>query len=502
MQLSIYLIFGGNKMEFSFDLKREKNKNLYTQLYEKLKTKILKGKLEAHTRLPAIRNIANKNNINPATVVKAYNLLERDELIYKKVGSGSYVSPGLIKNNIDLDYKNSTEKDSLEMLDYGQVDLADSINFASATPSPSLFPVEDFKFALNKVLTRDKGQAFTYQKSQGYYPLRETISKYLKENEINTKAENIQIVSGAQQAIDLLSKILLNFGDKIVVEEPTYTGALSAFRSRKASIEGIKLEEDGMDLDLLEKKLKKNKIRFVYIMTSFQNPTGMSWSKKKKNKLLKLAAEYNFLIIEDDCLSELYFSDKKPLSLKSLDKEGRVIYIKSFSKIFMPGLRLAFTILPDQLLPKMLAAKHATDISSAGITQRSFDFYLREGLWEKHLKQMRNLFKKRFKIMKEAINQYLLTSADLLYNPKGGLYFWLSLKNNLSSEKLYKESLDNGVAFLPGTLFYHDSRKSNNLRLSFAASNEKEIKDGIKILADNINKIQTSAKNKGYTPLV
>jgi len=489
-------------MKYNFELKRKSNKNLYTQLYENLKTKILKGELEAHTRLPAIRNIADKNDINPATVVKAYDLLERDELIYKKVGSGSYVSPGIIENDFKLDSKKDKEKDSLEMLDYGQIDLADSINFASATPSPSFFPVKNFKYALNKVLTRDKGKAFTYQKSQGYFPLRESISKYLYENKIETKADNIQIVSGAQQAIDLLAKVLLNFGDEVIVEEPTYTGALSAFRSRKASIKGIKLEKDGIDLNVLEKKLKANKVRFIYIMTSFQNPTGVSWSKKKREKLLELASNYDFLIIEDDCLSELYFTKEKPLSLKSLDTEGRVIYIKSFSKIFMPGLRLAFAILPDKLLPQMLAAKHATDISSAGITQRSFDLYLREGLWEKHLYEMRKLFKKRFKVMEETINNELLSSADLIYKPKGGLYFWLKLQNKYSSEKLYKKSLEKGVAFLPGSLFYHDNRESNKFRLSFAASNEEEIKRGIKILAKNIKEIQANSKNKGYTPLL
>ena len=276
-------------MEFVFELKRKSHKNLYTQLYENLKTKILKGELEAHTRLPAIRNIANKNDINPATVVKAYDLLERDELIYKKVGSGSYVAPGIIENNFEFNYKNKENKDSLEMLDYGQVDLADSINFASATPSPSLFPVEDFKYALDKVLTRDKGKAFTYQKSQGYFPLRESISKYLHKNKIDTKVDNIQIVSGAQQAIDLLAKVLLNFGDDVIVEQPTYTGALSAFRSRKASIKGVELKKDGIDLNSLEKRLKDNKVRFIYIMTSFQNPTGVSWSKNKKKKLLQLA---------------------------------------------------------------------------------------------------------------------------------------------------------------------------------------------------------------------
>ncbi len=491
-------------MDFEINLRKNSEDNLYTQLYEKLKDKIINGDIEAHTKLPAIRNLAEKNNINPATVVKAYDLLERDELIYKKVGSGSYVSPGLIKNDIKRRTKknNINNKDSLEMLDYGQVDLSDNINFASATPSPSLFPVEDFKYALNEVLTRDKGKAFTYQKSQGFFPLRQSINKYLAENKIKSKIDNIQIVSGAQQAIDLLAKVLLNFGDRVIVEKPTYTGALSAFRSRKASIIGIDITKDGMNINSLEEELKKGKVRIVYIMTSFQNPTGITWSKTKKKKLLEFSKKYNFFIIEDDCLSELYFSHKKPFPIKSFDKEGRVIYIKSFSKIFMPGLRLAFTLLPDKLLSNMLAAKHATDISSAGITQRSFDFYLREGLWEKHLQEMRSLFKKRFNIMKKAINKYMPDQVQLIYAPTGGLYFWLKLPDGYSSEELYKRSLEKGVAFLPGALFFHDNKETSAFRLSFAAVNTQEINIGIKNLSLSIKNLLQTRNNRGYTPLV
>ncbi len=492
-------------MNYNFELKRESKKNLYTQLYEKLKEKILKGEIEAHKRLPAIRSLAKENNINPATVVKAYDLLERDELIYKKVGSGSFVSPDLLKNEIkDNHYHNidNNKKDSLELLDYGQVELDNNINFASATPSPGLFPVEDFKYSLNQVLARDKGEAFTYQKSQGYYPLRESINSILEKNNINSKVDNIQIVSGAQQAIDLLAKILLNFGDRVIVESPTYKGALSAFRSREAKISGVELKEDGMDLNILEEKIKKGRIRFVYIMTNFQNPTGITWSDKKKKLLLDLAEKYNFLIIEDDCLSELFFTDAKPLSLKSLDKNDRVVYIKSFSKIFMPGLRLAYTLLPDRLLAEMLAAKHATDISSAGITQRSFDFYLREGLWEKHLKKMRKLFKRKFEIMKESLEKYMPDSVELKYEVKGGLYFWLKLPKGFDSEELYKKALIKGIAFLPASLFYHNNKKSSELRLSFAAVSDEEIEIGIKKLASLIKENILNNEDNGYMPLL
>ena len=488
-------------MDIDFDLKRESDINLYTQLYEKLKEKILKGELKAHSKLPAIRNMAQRNNVNPATVVKAYDLLERDELIYKKVGSGSYVSPTMIKKNINK-INSGEKKDSLELLDYGQLELSNKINFASATPSPSFFPVEDFKYAINSVLNRDKGEAFSYQKSQGYYPLREYIKNYLSKVNIRTKINNIQIVSGAQQAIDLLAKVLLNYGDKVIVERPTYTGALSAFRTREASVKGISMQKDGMDLNKLEAELQKSSVRFIYIMTSFQNPTGITWSEEKKLRLLELAQKYDFLIIEDDCLSELYFNKKRPESLMSYDKEGRIVYIKSFSKIFMPGLRLAFTVLPENLLKEVLAAKHATDISSAGITQRAFDFYLREGLWEKHLSEMRSLFKKRFTVMQKSINRYMPEEVKESFRPEGGLYFWLQLPNNYSSEKLYEKSLERGIAFLPGSLFLANREDTEGFRLSFASVNSEEIKLGIKNLGVLVKEYLDKNENRGFTPLV
>ncbi|MFW5788156.1 MAG: PLP-dependent aminotransferase family protein [Halanaerobiales bacterium] len=491
-------------MEDNFDLNRDKGENLYIQLYKILEKKILTGELRAHTRLPAIRKMAEETGVNPATVVKAYDLLERKDLIYKKVGSGSYVAPLEVKRNSKKNIVENKQKsiDEIDMLGYGQLQLADSINFASATPSPSLFPVENFKVAINGVLERDKGKAFTYQKSQGYYPLRESIGSYLKEINIDTDIDNIQIVSGAQQAIDLLVKVLADYGEEVLVEEPTYTGAISALESRKAAIKGIPLMTDGMDLNILEDELKTKQVEFVYIMSSFQNPTGISWSEEKKKSLLWLAEKYDFFIVEDDCLSELYFVGEKPLPLKSYDRSQRVIYIKSFSKIFMPGLRLAFLVLPEDLLSPLLAAKHATDISSAGLTQRAFDYYLRKGLWSEHLSDMRELFGRRFNWMEEAIKDHLPSPIKLFNRPKGGLYFWLSLPEGYASKDLYKLSTKKGVAFIPGELFSVKPLDSPYFRLSFADVNHQEIERGIQTLADAVKKLLQEEKPKGYTPLV
>ncbi|MFP4199651.1 MAG: PLP-dependent aminotransferase family protein, partial [Halanaerobium sp.] len=323
------------------NLNENENEALYLQLYKKLRNKI-KIELEANTKLPPIRKLAAEVEVNPATVVKAYDMLAEEGLIYKKVGSGSFVAP--VK-------KTGFLEESVDMLKHGQIKLSESINFASAAPSTDLFPVADFKYAINQVLERDQGEAFSYQKSQGFLPLRKSIRKYFSSQGINSSLDQIQVVSGAQQAIDIISKILLDYRDQIIVEDPTYFGALQAFNSRKADIKSIKMEQDGADLEEMESYLQQNKIKFFFTMQNFQNPTGVNWSQQKQLQLLELAEEYDFYIIEDDILSDLYYDQSKVSTLKKFDKQGRVIYIKSFSKVFMPGLRLAFIVLPERLLP-------------------------------------------------------------------------------------------------------------------------------------------------------
>ena len=486
------------------DIDRSKKEPLYQQLYRQIKEGIAAEELEKNSRLLPIRELAEKFEVNPATVVKAYELLEEEGLIYKRVGSGSFVAPeaGGPGNAIS-----EREQDSLEMLGYGQLDLSGDINFASATPAPSLFPVADFKIALNHVLERDQGEAFTYQKSQGFYPLRRSIQSYFSRQGLEIPVEEIQIVSGAQQAIDLTVKIFLDYGRQVLVERPTYPGAISAFKSRAATIDSIPLKEDGPDLQELENKLSRNRYQLFYTMTSFHNPTGICWSKEKKQRLIQLAEEYNFLIIEDDCLSELCYQGEPPLPLKSFDQQGRVLYIKSFSKIFMPGLRLAFLTLPEKYQSQLLAAKHATDISSAGLTQRAMDYYLREGLWQKHIDRIGHLFQQRFTTMLAEIKDKLLPPLTIPFVPRGGIYFWLRLPAEGSGRDFYLAARQQNVALLPGEVFIHPRDSQTNIpyfRLSFAAVSEEEIKTGItrlKKACQDLNQ-QDSPSDEGYLPLV
>lgn len=477
-----------------WDIQLDNNKSsaLYLQLYKQLKDKI-KYDMEAETKLLPIRKMAQKLGVNPATVVKAYDMLEDDKLIYKKVGSGSFVAPKADEAQIE-----SGE----DMLKHGQIKLSESINFASAAPSTDLFPVKDFKYAINQILDRDQGEAFSYQKSQGFYPLRKSMKKYFDERGIKTTLKQIQVVSGAQQAIDILSKILLDYGDQIIVEDPTYFGALQAFNSRRAEIKSISIEEDGIDLENMEVYLKKNKVKFFFSMQNFQNPTGVCYSYEKQQKLLQLAEKYDFYIIEDDILSDLYYGSDKVNTLKEIDQIDRVIYIKSFSKVFMPGLRLAFIILPEQLMPEILEAKYATDISSGGLTQRAFDYYLREGLLDKHIESQRKLFKKRYELMHLEIEEELPAEIEIVFKSVGGLYLWLRLPEKVDSGELYKQAVELGLVFSPGYLFTLSSTYGNYLRFSFAAVDEEEIREGIKIFKKVYLNYTGNNSESEYSPLL
>ncbi|MTI67787.1 MAG: PLP-dependent aminotransferase family protein [Firmicutes bacterium] len=466
---------------YSIKLNKEKEEYLYKQLYNEIKKLILDNMLKAEVKLPPIRKLSQALNVNNVTVVNAYKLLEQNGYVYKKVGSGTFVKGLDIKEN----KKNLTNNSNI-------------INFADASPTPDLFPVEEFKLVLNDVLDRDKGNAFGYQEIQGYSDLRNSIKNYINKYGINTKKDSIQIVSGAQQGIDIISKTLIDYGDIVFTESPTYTGAIAAFKSRSARIIEVPILNDGIDIKTLENKLLNFRPKFIYVMPNFQNPTGYSYSNYKKEKLLELANKYNTLIIEDDYLSELSFTSKKNTTLKTLDRNDKVIYIKSFSKIFMPGLRLGFAIIPDSLSRDVLSAKHTSDISTSGLIQRAFNLYLKKNKWEKHLIEMEAIYKKRYRTMQECIEKYL--PNEIKYSePKGGLNFWFSLPDGYLSEKLYLLCKDKDILFIPGSNFYVKKKYSKYFRLSIASVSNKNIEKGMKMLSEIIEKFLKDPKNKNLT---
>lgn len=459
-------------------LNKEDSRHLYIQLYKSIKDLILFGELQGEDRLPPVRRMSEILSVNSITVVKAYQLLEQEGLVYKRIGSGTYISPS-ITSQINIPEGSTPTATDADLLKQGHVRIEkNTINFASATPSADLFPVEDFKLVINEVLDRDQGNAFIYQESQGYYPLRCILKEYIGKQGIEAEVENIQIISGAQQGIDIIAKAFLNYGDYIIIESPSYTGAIAAFQNRGAKILDIPLEMDGLNLETLENKIKAHQPKLIYVMPNFQNPTGISYSREKKLKILEICKKYNVYLIEDDYLSDLSFYAEDNSTLKSLDKYERVIYIKSFSKIFMPGLRLGFLVIPRLFYNNLLVAKHSSDISTSGLIQRAFQLYLSKGIWERHLSFIEEKYKERFDKMVACI--YTLMPKEIAcYIPKGGLNFWFKLPKNISVKEVNELAIKENVAIAPGNLFFLNNGGTNYFRLSIAAMSVDEIQTGM-----------------------
>ncbi len=477
------------------------NKNLdtplYVQVYQHFRTLIEENKIK-DDKLPSIRSLAKSLGVNNVTIVNAYKLLEQEGYVYSIRGSGTYIKKR--PNSEEFSY---LEEGDMELMVSGILPISKgSINFASISPTPDLFPIEEFKQSLVEVLDRDAGLAFLYPEINGYEPLRESISKFLFMNyDFKVSKDQILITSGGQQGLDIISKTLINHGDIIFVENPTYSGAMAAFNSRGAKVIGIPMLKDGINIKILKSYIKRYSPKFLYIMTNYQSPTTYSYSDEKKKELLDLANEYNFYIIEDDFLTDLSFKGKKKTPLKSIDTKDKVIFIKSFSKIFMPGVRIGFITLPINLYRNIIKAKHTTDISSSGFLQRAFDEYLRKGYWKKHIDKVKKVYEEKYNLIIKELEKLKVYEIEYI-PPNGGLSLWIKLPEDIDSIELYKECNENNLAIVPGKVFFTDENiNSNYIRLSFGAVDNQEIVDGIKILENILSKSLKGENNK-YLPFI
>lgn len=462
-------------MKLNFFIYKDSPHKIYLQIYDSIKNIIDNGEVTSHEKLPSIRQVAIKFDINTLTVLKAYDLLEKNNYIYKIAGKGCFVKE---KNNII----SNTQKPVINAFTI----LNNNINFSSATPSEEVYPIAIFHEIINDIFKIYKEQAFKYTNTQGLYELRSIISEKLKDSQIFTSPENIQIVSGAQQALDLVKKIInKRKNTTMVVTNPTYYGAINTF-SDAAKIISIPIEDDGVNIEKLEKVLETNKVDFFYCMINFQSPIGITWSMIKKKKLLELSLKYNFTIIEDDCLSPLYYYNNKTFPLKTLDEKNKVIYINSYSKLIMPGLRLGYMILPNNLVSDIVALKFYSDISSSSLMQRALFLFLQRGYWEPHMKNIRNIFRKKYELMLSLVKD--IKELEIPYLPKGGFYLWVKLPHGLNSNLFYNVLKSKNISILPDSVFYPQETPINNfIRISFAATSEDEIKLGMEIIKKTLD---------------
>ncbi len=466
----------GDKME-EYNIKLNKETVKYLQIYNHIKKIIVEKQIKENEKLPPIRKLAQHIGVNNTTIVKVYELLENEGYVYKTVGSGTFVS--MIK----------TSKDEIIVKKDGV------IHFESGNPSTDIFPIEDFKNAVNMALSKDGSSIFEYDEGLGSDDLRQKIVYHLKDKGIKTTKENIQVISGAQQGIDIVCKGLINYCDVVFVEEPTYSGAIEVFKSRGAKIVSIPMLDDGIDIGILKLKLEKIKPKLIYTMPNFQNPTGISYSTYKKKKLIELAEKYDFYIVEDDFISDFKFDSQDNKPLKSYDDKNRVIYIKSFSKILMPGLRIGIVDIPSELLKKVLWAKHSSDISTPGLIQKSMYYYMEYFNWNNYLENVEKIYTQKYKFTKHLINEKLSDKLKVRQG-NGGINFFLELPRGYSSYDFTRFLLEKGVSVLPGTYFFDNIVDDRFFRINIAKSSIQDIEKGISIISDNLEEFLREYKNK------
>jgi len=466
------------EIKFSLDIPK------YIEISKHIKKMIDENNIDDGEKLPSIRKLAKKLIVNEVTIVSAYKKLETEGYAYQKMGSGTYAKRRDTNIKFKKEYSNTLKKIS------GQ-DLKIYVDFTGEITSSEFFPVTVFKDVLNEVLDRDGAEAFAYKESLGYEGLRKSISSFFWDNKVST--EDILILSGAQQGIDIVSKSIINVHDNVVVEKPTYGGALTVFKWRRANIFEVDILEDGIDLNQFEEILKKNRIKCFYAMSYFQNPTGATYSLEKKLKILELAELYDFYIVEDDYLSELIYDQKQYKSFKSLDINDRVIYIKSFSKIFLPGIRLGYMISPEKYKEYIQNSKINSDISTSSLMQRALDLYINKDLWKQHINYLNMAYKDKYDFMISCIEKYLGTKVSY-YTPGGGINFYFNIADELkiNSMDLFYLCKNRKVLITPGVLFYKNAEQGNNyFRLSFSEIKKTDIEEGIKIISEILEKIPT-----------
>jgi GntR family transcriptional regulator/MocR family aminotransferase len=480
---------------------------LYQQIESYLRQGIVSGSLAPETRLPASRQLARDLGVNRITVENAYSELEADGLVFSRVGSGTYIMqpsplPLLPKENSETPWP-LWQQTVLEKADIFKPTVLDDkvrasrnahpISFAGGTSDARLFPAEEFRKVLQNVMRRDGIAAMDYGERNGYAPLRATIAHILASQGLQALPENVLITAGSQQAISLVSQLLLNPGDTILVESPTYSGALDLFRALGFKVVGIPVDGQGMQVEKLEKLLQQHHPKLIYTIPNFHNPTGTCLNGSRRRQLIVLADRYNVPILEDDFVGDLRYEGRTQPALKALDSGGRVIYVSTFSKMLMPGLRVGFLVAEGPVYDCLVRFKRVNDLATSTLIQRALEAYVTVGRYQTHLRRTCQVFRKRRDAMLAAIEHYLPAGVHV-DPPLGGLFMWLQLPDQLSSKELLPIACEEGVDFTPGSSFFPESSEGQDwLRLNFVVQPPDEIEEGIKRLGKAFKRLKSDS---------
>lgn len=473
------------------DFKITEGRPVYIQLKEYLKRMITNGHLLEHQKLPSTRELCSLLSISRNTVLTAYADLEQEGLIYAVKGKGNFVSHvEIIKSpSIQLNWTEKVNEqtflaDELDLKKQGVRWNKEIISFNSIAPDEKLFDIENFKRAFLNRMSIEGDIVLNYGYAKGYKPLIEYLLRYMEIKGVDTRNKDILITNGFTEGLDLILSSLNKKSGRVICENPTNDSALKLFRLHGFEIDGIEMDNDGVNISQLETMLSKKEYDFAYLIPSYHNPTGIVTSSKKRKEIMDLFSAYQLPIIENGFNEELRYSGSHLASLASFAGQGNnVIYISSFSKILFPGLRIGWILADKDLINYLESMKRARTIHTSTLDQAVLYQYLIDGYFEKYIKKAKSVYKKKYELTVHYCKQFIPFKR---ITGDGGLHIFIELEDHIDSRKLLEKCYQRGVVFIPGNVFHTDSSGNHTLRLGFSRLNEREIIQGIKIIGETL----------------
>ena len=365
------------------------------------------------------------------------------------------------------------------------------VSLSAGNPSPEAFPIEEIKEISARLLEENPIGVLQYSVTEGYPQLRETLKEYMKSHHnVGKDFDDILITTGAQQIMDLATKSLVNEGDVVITEAPSFIGSLNTFRSYNAKLVGVNIDDDGMNMEELKKALKTHKnARFIYTIPNFQNPSGITMSLEKRKKIYELAKKYNVLILEDNPYGDLRYSGEYIPCIKSFDDEGIVLYAGSMSKVISPGIRVAYVIAPKPIFQKMVVCKQGNDVHTNIWSQMVCNELMTKYDFDAHLEKLRKLYSKKAQFMMDLMDKYLVPMGITYAKITGGLFTMCTLPDYVDMQEFCKDAIKNKVCVVPGNAFLTDeSEECHTFRVNFSTPTDEQLEKGIKLLAKTAEK--------------
>lgn len=471
----------------------------FNQIFSQITNLINSGTLEAGAKLPPSRELAKTTGVNRTTIVRVYEELWAQG--YIESTPGSYTTVRKRQAIVFMKGENDTDKlanhrvyrDHLDLkydlmmqyLEHGKKMEKDKINFLQLAPDTRLLDRKQLKTCMRDVLSETEPESFNFAHARGYEPLRQEIVKHMKLHNIHIEDKNILVTNGSLQSLQLIFQVYSKPGDYIAIEKPTYSIILLFIKIFQLRIIEIPITNEGMDLNILKKKLEEKNVRFIYTMPTYQNPTGVSMPQNKREELLQICADKDCIIIEDSIEEELKYYGKAYLPVKSIDKKGQVIYLGTFTKVMAPGLRIGWMIGTPECIKKLTVLKSIFEISSGSINQIFLYNFFSKGAFELQLRKTMRAFKKRMKVAVASIKKYIPAEKIEWTEPDGGYMLWLKMLTQ-PIENIENHFAQHGVLIHNGDYFFAKKQTFNYIRICISQTNEIEIEEGIKRIGEAI----------------